>query len=181
AEMSAWYTDVFAPRVAPGFLDRLRERLVDVITAQISPQTNWPDLLVAMEVGSHVDQLLDSRLAAIGGRAGFTHWFGLVIGGAVSGAMHDLEGLCGVRVTSEAHPEPWQAYGDGSLASPPAGGEADVAVSREQVHLAVLASQAQLGQAHDIGTRSRRTAGAASQPHAVYFGFDSSTVDGSGT
>jgi outer membrane protein OmpA-like peptidoglycan-associated protein len=178
AEISAWYTDEFAPRVALPFLDRLRDRLVDAITAEISPQTNWPDFIVAGKVGTQVDQIINEKLAAIGGRIGFVHWFGLAIGGAVSGAMHDLEGVCGVRVTSEAHPAPWQAYGDGSLTSPPPGGETDVAVSREQVQLAVLAAQAQLGRAHDIGLRLHRTTSAATQPHAVYFGFDSSTLDG---
>jgi outer membrane protein OmpA-like peptidoglycan-associated protein len=177
AEISAWYTDEFAPLVALPFLNLLRDRVVREITEQVSPQTDWPDFLVAMEVGGEVDRMLDTQLAGTGGRAGFVHAFGLAIGGAVSGAMHDLEGLCGVRVTSEAHPQPWQAYGDGSLTNPPAGGEADVAVSREQVQLAVLAAQAQLGQAHDIGTRLRQTTGAATQPHAVYFGFNSSTVD----
>jgi outer membrane protein OmpA-like peptidoglycan-associated protein len=181
AEISAWYTDEFAPRVALPFLDRLRQRLVDTITAEISPQTNWPDFIVAGRVGDQVDRILNERLAAIGGRAGFVHWFGLAIGGAVSGAMHDLEGVCGVRVTSEAHPEPWQAYGDGSLTSPPPGGAADVAVSREQVQLAVLAAQAQLGRAQDIGLRSNRTTSAATQPHALYFGFDSSTLDSPST
>jgi hypothetical protein len=42
-----------------------------------------------------------------------------VLAGVVSGAMHDMDGKRGVAVSSEAHPEPWTAYGDAKLADSP--------------------------------------------------------------
>ncbi len=172
-----WYTGVFAPRVALPFLDRLRNRIVDELTAQISPQTAWPDVMVRGRVGDAVDGMLNERLQPIGGRQGFVNWFGLAVGGAVSGALHDLEGVCGVRVTSEAHPEPWQAYGDGSLERPPPGGEDDVAVSRQQAEQAVMAALVDLEAATVIGNQLYRTEGAGSRPERVHFGFDSDRLD----
>lgn len=177
-EIADWYTGTFAPRVALPFLDGLRDRIVDGLTAQVSPQTNWPDAFVRPKVRKAVDEILAEKLASIGGRAGFVNWFGLAVAGAVSGALHDLEGVCGVRVTSEAHPAPWQAYGDGSLERPPPGGEADVAISREQAELAVLTAHADLETANLIGRELYKTEGAGSRPERVHFGFDSDRLDG---
>lgn len=176
-EIADWYTGVFAPRVAMPFLTRLRDRIVDELTEQISPQTNWPNFIVHGHVQDAVDRILDERLQAIGGRDGFVNWFGLAVGGAVSGALHDLEGVCGVRVTSEAHPEPWQAYGDGSLDHPPPGGEDDVAISRQQAEQAVMAGLADLEAATVIGNLLYRTEGAGSRPERVHFGFDSDRLE----
>ena len=90
-------------------------------------------------------------------------WFGLVIAGAVSGAMHDLEGGRGVVVASRAHPEPWTAYGDSQLADSP--------VHRQQAELAVLTAQSQIDAAYMIGQRFHTSEDVATLPTVVYFGF----------
>lgn len=168
AETLAWYRSDFAPAVVDVLLRNLSNRVIDALTAQISPQTNWPDFVVRNKVSAAVGERLAAAIAAIGGRPKLVDYVALAVAGAVSGAMHDLEGERGVMVASVDHPQPWRAFGDDRLAQSP--------TSREQVERAVRAAAGELDTAYDIGLRHRAEADPASAPTTTYFGYASATL-----
>lgn len=172
ADIIGWYRANFAPRVVDFFVTTMKARLVDALVEQISPQTNWPDFVVRRKVTGVVDEKLVTGLATIGGHVGLVEYFALAVAGAVSGAMHDLEGERGVMVTSEAHPEPWRAFGDDQLGDSP--------VSRAQAEAAVEASTAEVDRAQAIGAALRHDGDPTSRPAASYFAFDNATLVGQG-
>ncbi len=168
-DIIGWYRANFGPPVVDTFISRLTARLIDGLVAQISPQTRWPDFVVRSKVDKAVGARLATAIAKIdGGRAKLNDYFALGIAGVVSGAMHDMEGKRGVAVSSEAHPEPWTAYGDAQLSDSP--------VSKEQAELAIAGATAQVDTAYDIGRAHAVSADPAQAPKLSYFGFDSSQV-----
>ena len=168
-DIIGWYRANFGPPVVDVFIQRLTARLIDGLVHQISPQTNWPDFVVRSKVESAVGARLATAIAKIdGGRAKLNDYFALGVAGVVSGAMHDMEGKRGVAVSSEAHPEPWTAYGDAQLADSP--------VSKAQAELAIAAATAHVGTAYDIGKAHGTAADPAQAPKVSYFGFDSAEL-----
>jgi outer membrane protein OmpA-like peptidoglycan-associated protein len=138
-----------------------------------------PNVLVEAEFNAFLEGLLAFYDGLI--REQFSPLFGLVIAGAISGALHDSDNERGIWVFSEAHPEPWVAYGDGNLRCSP--------ISRDQAELAILTAREQLVEAQALG-RTRREytgrsparaghTGSGGIPGVVHFGFDSSILDGS--
>jgi peptidoglycan-associated lipoprotein len=99
-------------------------------------------------------------------------YFGLAMAGAVSGALHDLEGERGVWVASRAHPAPFQAFGDNLLDDP------RNATNHAQAVLAVTAAREELNVAYSIGEQEAAASGvtAAELPSVVHFAFDSSEL-----
>jgi outer membrane protein OmpA-like peptidoglycan-associated protein len=155
--------------VVEEFIKRLSGRLIEGLVKQISPQTNWPDFMVRSKVSKAVGGRLAAAIAKIpGGRAQLNDYFALGVAGVVSGAVHDLEGKRGVAVSSEAHPEPWTAFGDAQLSDSP--------VSRAQAELAIAAATAEVTAAHGIGRAHGAAADPANAPKVGYFGFDSSAL-----
>jgi outer membrane protein OmpA-like peptidoglycan-associated protein len=169
AEIIAWYRVHFGPAVVEGFISRISNRLIDGIVRQISPQTNWPDAAVRYKVRKEVGQRLATAIARLdGGRAAVNDYIALGIAGIVSGAMHDLEGDRGVQVASEAHPEPWTAFGDAKLSASP--------VSKAQAELAITAATAHIDAAYEIGRRHGAAGDVAHAPTVTYFGFNSTEL-----
>jgi len=93
-----------------------------------------------------------------------------VVGGMVSGAIHDREGEQGVLVNSPAHPSPWMAYGDGHLDDPK---NAD---SKSEATSGIKEAKADLDEAYVIGDSERvdksKIPAPSALPSAIYFGFD---------
>jgi outer membrane protein OmpA-like peptidoglycan-associated protein len=170
ADIIGWYRANFAPVVVDRFLSTMTNRVIDGLTAQISPQTNWPDFLVRRKVSAAIGAKLAAAIAKIGGRAALVDAFALAVAGAISGAMHDLEGKRGVMVTSEDHPVPWRAYGDDQLADSP--------VSQAQAERAVATARQQVEAAFAVGRQFGRDADRSSVPALSYFGFDSAVLAG---
>lgn len=168
ADILGWYRTAFAPTVADVFVNTMKARLVDGLTRQISPQTNWPDFVIHSRVSDRVDAMADHGIAQIGGHEALVNYFAEAVAGAVSGSLHDLEGRRGVMVTSDAHPEPWRAFGDDQLADSP--------VSRDQAQQAVAAATAQLDRAFMIGEQFRRDGDVDSAITVTYFDFDSAAL-----
>ena len=171
ADILGWYRTNFAPTVADAFVEIMKDRLVDGLTEQISAQTSWyvPDLLVHHRVSGRVDAMADEGIAKIGGHEALVNYFAEAVAGAVSGSLHDLEGRRGVMVTSDAHPEPWRAFGDDQLADSP--------VSRDQAQQAVATATAQLDRAFMIGNQFRRDGDVNSAVTVTYFNFDSADLE----
>jgi outer membrane protein OmpA-like peptidoglycan-associated protein len=121
-------------------------------------------------VAAAVEPQVDAAVAKLGGTAGFGTWLGKVVGGAVSGAIHDAEGRRGVMVTSQDHPQPWLAKGDSELAASPD--------SRRQAEQAILAARDDLDTAFLIGEQEAevRDTVPAAPPSVVHFPFDSSEL-----
>jgi len=173
ADIIGWYRTNFAPKVADNFVRTMRDRLVDAITAQVSPQTSLPDFIIRSHVADAVDGKLAAGIAKIGGHEQLVDYFALAVAGAVSGALHDLEGARGVMVTSEAHPQPWRAYGDAQLNDSPE--------SEEQAQLAVQTAAGQIDKAYAIGSQYKHDADPASAPAVTYFAFDSAALSPAGS
>ena len=168
ADIIGWYRTNFAPKVADHFVNTMKERMIDAITAQVSPQTSWPDFIVRMKVSARVEEKLSAGIAKIGGEVQLVEYFALAVAGAVSGALHDLEGKRGVMVASDAHPEPWRAYGDEQLTDSP--------VSEAQAQLAVADAAGQIDRAYAIGSQYKHDADPTSTPEVSYFAFDSAAL-----
>ena len=172
-DIIGWYRANFGAPVVDEFISRISNRLIEGLVAQISPQTNWPDFIVRRRVRETVGTRLAAAIAAAGGRAKINDYFALGVAGVVSGPMHDLEGRRGVIVSSQAHPEPWVAYGDAHLGDSP--------TSRQEAETAILTATAQIDQAYDIGRRHRSEADVANAPALTHFGFGSAELTAEGT
>ena len=168
ADIIGWYRTDFAPKVADDFVNTMKERVIDALTAQVSPQTSWPDFIVRSKVSGAVEKRLSAAIDKIGGHAQLVEYFALAVAGAVSGALHDLEGERGVMVASDAHPEPWRAYGDERLSDSP--------VSEAQAQLAVAEAAGQIDRAYSIGSQYKHDADPTSAPEVSYFAFDSAAL-----
>jgi outer membrane protein OmpA-like peptidoglycan-associated protein len=171
-EMMDYYREK-APAMAEAFLTNLRTRLeaglVSQIMLQIDPalRNKLVEEKVREKVHAKVESLLKEKIDAAGGRPKLIETFGLALAGAVSGAMHDREGRKGVKVKSEAHPEPWLAKGDGELDKSPE--------SEAQSKLAVTAAVKQVEEAHIIGESEMPVDPRVpiTPPAVVHFAFDS--------
>ncbi len=171
-----FYTHTFAPRVAQPLVDNLRTRLIDALFREARPQTDLPDGILRGQVQDQVNPGVAAAIAGAGGMPALTEFIGLGVAGAISGAMHDQEGAAGVMVASDAHPEPWRAYGDTGLAKSP--------VSREEATKAIEEAKQQVDAAFLIGQQegvARATAIAEDPPAVVHFAFNSSGLDPAGT
>src|SRR5262249_5834900 len=117
AEIMAWYQNDFASRALPPFIAQLRQWLRTELVRQIGPQMVAPDVVIE----AAVDAVMAGALAWFADdiRDKFQPLFGLGIAGAISGALHDRDNERGLWVASEAHAEPWLAYGDGRLLCSP--------------------------------------------------------------
>lgn len=171
ADILGWYRTHFAPTVTDVFLTMLKAHLVDGLAQQISPQTPWyaTDGAIHNRVSDAVGPMMDQAIAKIGGHEALVNYFAEAVAGAVSGSLHDLEGGRGVMVTSDAHPEPWRAFGDDKLADSP--------VSRDQAQQAVATATAQLDRAFMIGEKFRRDGDINAAIAVTYFNFDSAALE----
>ena len=183
-EISDWYSTVFGPRVVDHFIERLRNRVEKEIYDQVMGAAGIAVDILTPSVGtgvhlfihSKVGDKLEAAIAAIGGRAAMVDWFGLIVGGMVSGAIHDLEGDRGVVVNSKAHPAPWTAYGDGLLDDP------RNAASKAEAIAGIAEAKADIDQAYLIGVGERIAKASvpipapSALPATIYFGFDSSAL-----
>lgn len=168
-----FYTRTFAPRVAGPLLANIRTRLIEALVREASPQTAVPDDWLRFEIAGRVNPGIEAAVAAAGGMAALTEFIGLGVAGAISGAIHDQEGKVGVMVASDAHPEPWRAYGDHDLGKSP--------VSREQATAAIAEAKAQVDEAYRLGEAQavdRDTAVAENPPIRLHFAFASSALAG---
>ncbi|MEU5265226.1 DUF4157 domain-containing protein [Amycolatopsis sp. NPDC021455] len=169
AEIVAWYQDDFTPRVLPAFVAHVRERITQALTDDLARQMNAPAFLARQEF----DLILRAVLAYLDDRihAQFEPLFGLGISGAISGTLHDHDNERGLWVASDAHPAPWQAFGDSRLACSP--------TSRDQAELAVITAREQLVRARALGEIRGRDHGrpAGDRPGVVHFAFDSAALD----
>ncbi|MGH2941604.1 MAG: OmpA family protein, partial [Solirubrobacteraceae bacterium] len=169
-----WYTTVFAPRVADAMLASIKARITDAAVKQASDQLPWyvsNDRIrarVAPKVSAKIDGVIAEKLKD----TTFAQALGVGVAGAISGMLHDKEGSDGVLVSSEDHPEPWLAYGDGALEhSGPSGAQAK---------LAIAAAKREVDEAYTIGEAGakERDATPASPPSRVHFAFGSSALVG---
>jgi outer membrane protein OmpA-like peptidoglycan-associated protein len=175
AAIMAWYQNEFAPRALGPFLTHARQRVSRALADDLSRQMVAPHAAAQAEF----DALLGAVLGLLDGmiREKFQDLFGLGISGAISGVLHDTDNERGIWVRSEAHPEPWMAYGDSHLGCAP--------TTRDQAELAVITAREELVAAQALGRvrAAGRTATPAPPgqtgaiPGVVHFGFDSSTVD----
>jgi outer membrane protein OmpA-like peptidoglycan-associated protein len=174
AAILAWYTNVFAPRVADAMLAAIKSRMTEAAVQQASAQLpGWvPNseirTLVAPEVSAKIDEVLTDKLKG----EPFARALGLGVAGVISGMLHDKEGKTGVLVSSDEHPEPWRAHGDAELdKSGPSAAQAAaaIAVAKADVDRAYAAGEA--------GAKERAAA-PASPPSRVHFDFNSSTLAG---
>src|SRR5207253_2821844 len=106
-----WYSTVFAPLV----FEHLRTFLISRVLAGVVPeiQSQVPFLSPSTIAGlaqPQVEARINGLLMPHGAEAGAVA-VGEMIGGVVSGAMHDLEGGRGFYLASAAHPEPYAALG----------------------------------------------------------------------
>src|SRR5258708_6545697 len=131
-----------------------------------------PEFLFRRKIAPRVASTIEGLITRLGGRPTLSHWVGLGIAGAISGAMHDAEGKTGLMVASDAHPEPWKAFGDTQLADSP--------VSQAEAIKAVAAAKADVDAAYRIGEEEAvlRTAAAAEPPSRVYFALNASDLAG---
>jgi len=173
AQIVEWYTSNFAPRIVAPVIANLRSRVVEALVAQANPQAPWtPEGMIRSKIEKKVQASIDGLVARVGGMAALTRWVGLGVAGAVSGAMHDVEGETGVLVASEDHPEPWRAFGDKKLEDSP--------ITKEQATKAIAAAKGEVDTAYRIGEEEgvTREAAAGEPPARVYFAFNSSDLDG---
>jgi outer membrane protein OmpA-like peptidoglycan-associated protein len=177
AEIMAWYQSDFAPRALGPFLTHARQVASKALTDDLGRQMQAPMFVVEAEFNA----ILAAVLALFDGmiRDRFQDLFGLGISGAISGVLHDQDNDRGLWVRSEAHPDPWMAYGDGNLGCSQ--------ISRDQAELAVITAREQLVAAQALG-RIRAAergvtpappgqGGPVAVPGTVHFGFDSSSID----
>lgn len=173
AQIVEWYTGTFAPRVVGSLIANLRSRVVQALVDQANPQApNTPEFLLRSKINERVQTSINNLVASMGGMAALTRWVGLGVAGAVSGAMHDVEGETGVLVASDEHPAPWRAFGDKKLEDSP--------ISKEQATKAVAAAKADVDTAYVIGEEEgvTRAAAADAPPSRVYFAFNASDLIG---
>jgi outer membrane protein OmpA-like peptidoglycan-associated protein len=178
-EIDEWYVNTFAPRIFDHLIEYIRERFVVGLTAQIAPHTPWYllDRFVRRRVRDRLDSKMRSGLDRVpGGRAGAIEWLGHAIGGAVAGAIHDIEGRKGLNVRSRQHPTPYRAYGDTALRDRPG----ETRIQADQARQAVLVAKEDIDQAFNIGQGEARTSRAVPLPDALpataYFDFDRSDI-----
>ena len=178
-EIMDWYTATFAPAVADRFVNVLKERFVAQFTIEVYMQLGGvaPIQAIHSKIEETADEQLADALTKIGGHQVLVEYFGLAMAGAVSGALHDMEGERGVWVSSTAHPEAFQAFGDNLLDDP------RNATNKAQAQLAVAAAQQDVNAAYSIGEQHAADASTTpdSLPSTVYFGFDSSTLSANDT
>jgi outer membrane protein OmpA-like peptidoglycan-associated protein len=175
AEIIAWYQNDFAPRALAPFIAQMRQRIKTELVRQIGPQMVAPNVVIE----AAIDALMGGALAWFADeiRDKFQPLFGLGISGAISGALHDRDNERGLWVTSEAHPDPWMAYGDGRLKCSP--------VSADQAELAVITAREQLVGARALGRIRREQNGVTPAtperpggvPTVIHFALDSVTID----
>jgi outer membrane protein OmpA-like peptidoglycan-associated protein len=166
-EIGEWYSGTWGPRHAGAAFFYLRERLIDGIAQQVA---GLAAPVARGRVAAAVEPQVDAAVAKLGGVAGFGRLLGTVIGGAVSGALHDAEGARGVMVTSQDHPQTWRAMGDGRLDA-----RSD---SFRQAQQAILAARGDLDAAFQIGQQEAgvRDIVPAAPASVVHFPFDSSEL-----
>ena len=177
-EIIEWYTQEFAPAVVDTMINNLRERFVDEIYQQVRPQQNWfTRWFVSKEVYRRrirkaLNKKINEGIKSIG-RQELIRYLGLIVGGIVSRAIHDVEGERGVVVSSEAHPMPWTAYGDDQLSASPD--------SENQAKAAILAAVQDLELAYSIGTQESITRQDLPEPDTlpakVLFAYNSDKVE----
>ncbi len=166
-EIGDWYAGNWGPVHAGTAIFYLRERMIDGIAQQVA---GLAAPLARGRVAAVIEPQVDAAVAKLGGVAGFGRLLGSVVGGAVSGAIHDAEGRRGVMVTSQDHPQPWLAKGDSNLAA-----SRD---SSRQAEQAILAARDDLDTAFLIGEQEAgvRDTVPAAPPSVVHFPFDSSEL-----
>ncbi|GLY97788.1 hypothetical protein Acsp02_50420 [Actinoplanes sp. NBRC 103695] len=176
SDIIAWYQDDFAPRALPPMIAWAKNWLRTELIRQISPQVLMPDV----GIGAMVDAVMWGALKWFDDdiREKLQPLVGLGISGAISGTLHDRDNERGIWVASEAHPDPWLAYGDGKLKCAPE--------SRDQAELAVITAREQIVQARELGRIRREQRGVVAQtsravnevPGSVHFALDSAVLDG---
>jgi hypothetical protein len=157
AQIIDWY-QAWASRIADRLIAGLKNRLVEDLVREASPQTMAPDAYlrkykIEPEVGPAIDDAIKNQA---GGVAAFARWLGLGIAGAISGTIHDADGAAGVEVASDDHPDSWLAYGDGKLKSSP--------VSFAQAAKAIAVAKAEVDRAYAIGVEEGKKASRAGPP-----------------
>ena len=178
-----WYVGTFAPRVFDHLVATLRERAVDAVYDQIPAGYRVGAILVSPLAGpvairaairSNIQGRIDRGIIAAGGRAKVIELIGLGLAGAVSGAMHDVENVRGLRVSSVENPAGWTSYGDANLDKIAPG--ATTPENRIQAENAVLAAKQDIDDAFQIawaeGARKRSAPAPTALPSTVFFGFD---------
>ena len=176
AEIIAWYQDDFAPRALPPLIAYAKNWIRTELVRQISPQVLMPDAAI----GAMVDALMWGTLKWLDDdiHDKLQPLVGLGISGAISGTLHDRDNERGLWVASEAHPDPWLAYGDGKLKCS--------AESADQAQSAVITAREQIVQAQALGRIRRDQRGVLAQtsrpvnevPSSVHFALDSALLDG---
>ena len=176
-EILDWYTSDFGPAVVDTMISSLRERLVEGIYRQIAAQSRkarWFEGTARNKIRKALNEMIDEAVAGIGGKAKLAHYLGVVVGGIISKALHDLEGRRGVAVSSEAQPVPWRAFGDDRLKDSPE--------NEAQAKQAVLAAVQEIQLAYSIGAEESSSRQDLPEPNSlpdrVLFGFNSSDVNG---
>src|SRR5260221_7355652 len=108
-----WYVGTFAPRIFDHLVATLRARAVDAVSAQIPAGYKVAATLVSPLGGpaairaplrATIQGRIDRGIVAAGGRAKVIELIGLGLAWAVSGAMHDVENVRGLRVSSVENP-----------------------------------------------------------------------------
>lgn len=176
-EVIEWYESTFVPRVMPALVAQLRQRLRDGFTAQLNSQLVMPEsairALVDAAMGAALRYFEDEL------RTEVQPLLGQGIAGAISGTLHDRDNFQGLWVASDAHPDPWFAYGDGRLTCSPE--------TLVEAQAAVVTARDELVAARALGERRRdataprpRPLGAFEAPEVVHFAFDSAVVDAAG-
>lgn len=167
-EIAEWYIGELAPAVFDHFVAHLRDRLVNAIYDQLPWYVFFRRGHARRRIRAALEAQLATAIEAGGGREKVIRWFGLLVGGAVSGAIHDIEGARGVAVTSLAHPEPWHLVGDARLA--------ESRETRAEAEQAILAAKQDVDDAYLIGLlesiSARMVPEPSSLPNQIYFGFN---------
>lgn len=163
AQIIDWY-HAWASRIADRLIAGLKNRLVEDLVREASPQTMAPDAYlrkykIEPEVGPAIDDAIKNQA---GGVAAFARWLGLGIAGAISGTIHDADGAAGVEVASDDHPDSWLAYGDGKLKSSP--------VSFAQAAKAIAVAKAEVDRAYAIGDEEGKKAPRTGPPDTTLAG-----------
>ena len=174
-----WYLGTFAPRVFDHLftfvLDRGTDGAFDQVPWGYKAAAGLAGYLALKEaVRRGVKSEMDAMIAKAGGRAAVIEWIGLGLAGAVSGAIHDLENVRGLHVSSAANPAGWMSYGDANLDKIAPG--ATVPQNRVEAQNAVLAAKADIDDAFNIAWAENTLKSTAplptALPSAVFFGFD---------